>query len=65
MDTVLRRGGQLSGLLGILLMAVAVAARLAGNFWLGGFTTGTLLLAGIGAVTVGCFMLLWRMAERA
>jgi hypothetical protein len=63
MNTVLVQGGRLIGLLGILVMAVSVVARLAHNFTLGGFATGTLLLAGIGAVTVGCFLLLWRLAE--
>jgi hypothetical protein len=61
---VLRRIGQIVGILGILLMAVSVASRLAGNFWLAGFATGTLLQAGIGAVTVGCFVFLWLMTER-
>jgi len=64
MNAVVLRGGQLIGLLGILLMVVSVAARLAGNFRLGGFATGTLMLAGIGAVSVGCFLLLWALAER-
>ena len=52
MNSVLRRIGQIVGVMGILLMAVSVASRLAGNFWLAGFATGTLLQAGIGAVTV-------------
>jgi hypothetical protein len=64
MSTLLHRVGQLMGLLGILLMAVSVVARLAGQFWLGGFATGTLMVAGIGAVSVGCFLLLCLMAER-
>jgi hypothetical protein len=64
MNTVLLLGGRLIGLLGILSMAVSVAARLAHNFTLGGFETGTLLLAGIGAVSVGCFLLLWMLVER-
>jgi len=52
------------GLLGIVLMAVSVAARLAGRYWVGDFQAGTLLLGGLGAVTVGCFLLLWAMSER-
>jgi hypothetical protein len=63
-NTVLLRGGQLIGLLGTVLMLVSVAARFAGNFTLGEYQTGTLLLAGIGAVVVACFMLLWLIAER-
>jgi len=52
------------GLLGIVLMAVSVGARLAGRYWVGDFQAGTLLLGGLGAVTVGCFLLLWAMSER-
>ncbi len=64
MNTVLRKGGQSIGLLGIVLMVVSVVARLAGSFTLAGFSTGTLLLAGIGGVSVGCFLLLWALGER-
>ena len=64
MNAVLFRGGQLAGVLGVLLMVVSVLARLAGKFTLGGYATGTLLLAGVGAVGVGCFLLLWLLAER-
>ncbi len=63
MQQWLLRGGQLVGLIGILLMAVGVLARLAGYFHIGGFATGTLMLAGIGAVSVGCFLLLWLLAQ--
>lgn len=64
MSAVLLRGGQLAGVLGMLLMGVSVAARLTGRFMLGGYATGSLLLAGVGAVSVGCFLLLWLLAER-
>lgn len=64
MNSVLLRGGQLAGVIGILLIAVSVVARLGGRFTLGGFATGTLMLAGIGAVSVGCFLLLSMLAER-
>jgi hypothetical protein len=43
---------------------VSVVARLAGMFWLGGFSSGTLMQAGIGLVCVGCFGLLWAMVGR-
>jgi hypothetical protein len=65
MNALALMGGRLIGLLGVLLMAVSVAARLAGNFTLGGFATGTLMLAGIAAVSAGCFLLLWVLVERA
>jgi hypothetical protein len=61
---LLVRAGQLAGLLGILLMALSVAARLAGRYTVGDFQAGTLMVAGAGAVTVGCFLLLWAMSER-
>jgi hypothetical protein len=64
MNALLLRGGQLVGLLGVLLMVVSVAARVAGHFTLFHFHLVTLLLAGIGAVSVGCFLLLWAVAER-
>jgi len=64
MNSVLLRGGQLAGLIGMLLMVVSVAARLSGRFVLGNVQTGTLMLAGIGALSVGCFLLLWVLAER-
>lgn len=64
MNRLIVRGGQAVGLAGVLLMVVSVASRLAGSFHLGGFATGTLMLAGIGAVSVGCFLLLWSLAER-
>jgi hypothetical protein len=53
MKPVLFNVGRLAGLVGMLLMAVAVLARLMGHFMLGGFATGTLMLAGIG-FSVGC-----------
>lgn len=61
MKTMLLRAGQS---IGLLLMAVAVVARMAGHFILGGFATGTLMLAGIGAVGAGCFLLLMLLVGR-
>lgn len=65
MNELLFRGGQLVGLVGVLLMVVGVIARLAGMYSVGGFAAGTLMLAGIGAVSVGCFLLLWMLAHRS
>lgn len=64
MLTMCTRGGQLIGLLGLLLMVFAVVARLAGHFLVGGFQTGTLMMAGVAAVVVGSFLLLWALVER-
>jgi len=61
---LLLRGGQLAGLVGMAMIFASVLVRLAGRYTFGGFQTGTLMLAGIGAVGVGCFLLLWLLAER-
>jgi hypothetical protein len=65
MNVMLLRGGQLAGVIGALLMVVAVLARLSGVTSLRGFEPATLLLAGIGAVSVACFLILWSLAEKA
>lgn len=64
MDNLLLRGGQAIGLLGVLMMAIAVIARLAGRFGIGPISTGSLLIASIGAVSVACFLLLWLLVLR-
>jgi hypothetical protein len=50
--------GRLSGTVGIFICAVAVSARLLGNYYVAGIASSTLLLAGTAAVAAGCFMLL-------
>jgi hypothetical protein len=65
MNAILLRGGQVAGILGILLIVVSAVARLAGNYMLGGLSTGTLMLAGIAGVSVGVFFLLWLLVERS
>jgi hypothetical protein len=63
MNALLVRGGQAAGLFGILLIVVSVAARLSGRYTLGDFQVGTLLLASVCAITTGCFLLLWSIAD--
>lgn len=58
------RGGQAVGVVGLGLMATAVLTRLGGRYIIGGFESGSLLIAGIGAIGVGSFALLWVIAER-
>jgi hypothetical protein len=65
MNAILLRGGQAAGILGVLLIFVSAAARLAGNFTVGSLSTGTLMLAGIAGVSVGVFFLLWLLVERS
>lgn len=60
----LHKLGWIGGLAGVALCAASVAARLAGNFWLGGFQTGTLLQGGIAAMVFGCFCFLAVLMER-
>ncbi len=57
--------GRLGGVLGLLLIAGAVLARFRGTYNLAGFQVGTLLLAGIAAMVVGCLSYLAFLAERA
>lgn len=65
MDRLLLLVGRLAGLLGLGLCLIAAVSRLSGNFWVAGFQVGTLLQAGIGALIVGCFLLLWVLCERS
>jgi hypothetical protein len=57
--------GRLGGVLGVLLIVAAVLARFRGTYNLAGFQVGTLLLAGIAAMVVGCLGYLAFLAERA
>ena len=56
--------GRLGGGVGVLLSAAAVLARFRGTYNLAGFQIGTLLLAGIAVMLVGCLAYLASMAER-
>lgn len=64
MDILLRWIGRLGGAAGIVLCAVAVLMRLRGVYNFAGFQIGTLLLAGIAAMTVGCLAYVAAIAER-
>jgi len=57
--------GRLGGVLGLLLIACAVLARFRGTYNLAGFQVGTLMLAGIAVMVVGCLGYLAFLAERA
>ena len=57
--------GRAAGGAGALVCLVAGAFRLTGNYWLGGFQLGTLLLAGVAMMTLGCLCLLAVLTERA
>lgn len=53
--------GRGAGLLGLVICAVAVIGRLAGNHWIGGFQLITLLDAGVAIMVAACFLILWAM----
>ena len=56
--------GKLAGGVGLLVCALAVGARVMGHFFVAGYQVGTLFLAGIAALTAGCFFLLLALASR-
>ena len=58
MGNSLRMAGRILGALGVLVCAVAVAARALGNYHLLGVEAGSLLQAGTSAVVIGSFALL-------
>lgn len=58
MDAMLLQVGRLLGLVGVVLIAVSVAWRATGQYWLAGFQLGTLMLGGIAAIAVACLALL-------
>jgi hypothetical protein len=60
MENSIRAAGRLAGILGILICIIAVVTRLAGTYYLGGFSIESLLQIGTTGVVVGCFLLLWR-----
>ena len=64
METLLRWTGRLGGAAGVVLCAVAVLTRLRGVYNFAGFQIGTLLLAGIAAMLVGCLAYVAAIAER-
>ena len=56
---------RIAGVVGVLLSVIAVIARLAGQYWLGGVQTGTLLQAGVAAMVAACLSYLALLAERS
>jgi hypothetical protein len=56
--------GRVGGIVGVIVCAVAVLARLRGVYNLVGFQVGTLLLVGIAAMLAGCLGYLAAIAER-
>jgi len=64
MDTLLLWVGRLAGLGGVVLCVWAVAIRVQGSYFAGGFQVGTLLLAGMTAILIACLCLLVVLTNR-
>ena len=56
--------GRSAGAVGVLLCVVAAFVRMRGVYALAGFQVGTVLLAGIAAMLVGCLGYIAAVAER-
>lgn len=61
MNALMLVAGRATGLIGMVLCAVAVIGRLAGNHWMGSFQLVTILFAGVAIMVAACFVLLWAM----
>jgi len=56
--------GRLAGLLGVLICAVAILARLGGTFQVMNFATWTVFQAGVATMVLGCLGYLALLARR-
>jgi hypothetical protein len=65
MESLLRWTGRLAGLAGVVICVAAILGRLSGSYIVAGFQVGTLLLAGIAAMLVGCLGYLTLLVERS
>ena len=63
LQNLLRWAGRVAGMLGVLICAVAIGARLSGEFWLISMQTGTLLQAGNTVLLMGCLSYLALLAR--
>ena len=56
--------GRLAGLLGVLICAAAIVARLGGTFGVMNFQIGTVFQAGVATMVLGCLGYLALLARR-
>ena len=63
MDRHLLWAARVTGLAGVLLCAAAIIARLAGNYAIGPFQVGTVLIGGMAATLLACLAYLVILAE--
>ena len=54
---------RLAGVCGVVAIGLAMAGRLAGAYWLGGFQVGTVLQAGMAAMLLACLAYLIALVE--
>lgn len=64
MDWMMLLAGRALGLMGLAACAIAIIARVAGNFWIRGVELGSLLQVGIAGIAAGCFLMLWLLTLR-
>jgi hypothetical protein len=65
MEQILLAIGGAAGALGLLMCTLAVVVRLSGRFWIGGMQSGSVLQAGIAAMTAGCLIYLFVLTRRS
>ena len=65
MQAVLIWIARLAGIAGVLVMLLAVLARLGGDYWLAGFQVGTILQAGMAITLVACLGYVAALVERS
>lgn len=65
MESLLLWMGRIAGVAGLALSAWAAYSRVVGAYYAAGFQVGTLLLAGMTAMLVGCFCLLLVLTGRS
>jgi len=56
--------GRAAGVVGLLLCAVAVVTRFAGQYFIGGYQVGSMLQGGTAAMIAGCLAFLWVLSGR-
>lgn len=54
MESILLTVGRWAGTAGVLVTLAAAVGRLVGRYWIGGYQTGTVLLAGMALMLIGC-----------
>jgi hypothetical protein len=58
MEGIFLTVGRLAGAAGVVTTLVAALMRLAGVYWVSGYQTGTILLAGMALMLIGCLAFL-------